>query len=388
MSEVFPFRPDWASRVLERLEWLTDVIEAHDWTEERIALRSLPRRYLEYSFLLTGHAAARLDALLWRWQAEQFILPIWTDPQRVGALSSAATTIPATTAGYDFEDGGQAVLWGSDDSHEVVQIDTVGASDLTLSAGLANDWPAGTLLYPARLARAADTVSVQRMTAGTLRAGIRFEVEPSAYAAAAAANQYQGVDVFERRPNWASFLPLEYRRKAQRLDYALGDIAVDDHGGIPATIRNYQTLLRNRTEIADWRGFLHARQGRYAPLWAYSWTQDIVQAQAIGSSDTTLAVKAMDAENRYQLEQGRQDIALRHKPTGTWYRRRITDVTAGDPGEEVITIDSSLGVAAAAGELDPISWLTLSRLEADAVEIAWLTAGVAESSLQLRSVRA
>ena len=46
--ELFPLAPNWIRPVVERLEWLTDVIEGYDATEERTPLRTLPRRSLEY----------------------------------------------------------------------------------------------------------------------------------------------------------------------------------------------------------------------------------------------------------------------------------------------------------------------------------------------------
>jgi hypothetical protein len=386
--ELFPFRPNWKTPLIERLEWLTDVIEAHDSTEDRTPLRSMPRRSLEYRLTLNGHPAARLDALLWRWQAGQYVLPIWTDPQHLAAeLSMGASTIPAVTAGYDFSGPGQAVLWAGDAAHEIVQVQSVGASSLTLSVPTASAWPAGTRLYPARLARLDEKVASPRITGTVAQATVRWEIDPALITPIAGTTTYRSIEVFERRPNWIAELPLEYHRKVRRLDYALGAVEVDDHAGIPITLRDYRTLLRDRADIAAWRGWLSARQGRYAPVWAHSRTLDLEQTTAMGPTDVALTVRALDAENRYRLDTGRQDIALYHRPTAQWFYRRIDAIAAGGTGEEILTLDSALGVTAAVGDLSPISWLTLSRLEADAAEIAWHTPAVAESTLQLRSVR-
>jgi len=216
---------------------------------------------------------------------------------------------------------------------------------------------------------------------------LRFEIEPATITAAAGAMSYRSVEVFDRAHNWVEPKAIEYDRKIERFDYDLGLVTVDDLSGLPQTRRGHRVLLRSRADIVAWRGWLAERQGRYAPVWVPSRTCDLEQAQAITSGSVTLKVKALSYEDRYRLDTGRRDLALKHLPTGAWYYRRINAVAAGDPGEENLTLDSSLGVAAALGELAPISWLTLSRLEADAVEIAWHTAGVAECSLNLRSVR-
>jgi hypothetical protein len=386
--ELFPFAPDWANPVTERLEWLTDVIEGHDATEERTPLRTLPRRTLEYRLLVTDHEAAALDALLWRWQADQYILPIWTDPQTLGTtLSAGATSIPAQTDGYDFSAPGLAVLWSDAAHYEVVNVQSLAADAITLSAPTVSDWPATARLYPTRVARLTDKVEVPYHTSAIAEATVRFELDPVAITPATGSTLYRGVEVFETVHNWVEARASEYQRKTQRFDYAIGTISVDDLSGLPSTLRSHRTLLNGRDGVTAWRRWLAARQGRYAPVWVPSRTLDLEQAQPITSGSTILKVKALSYAVRYQLQTGRRDIALKHLPSGTWYYRRINAVTSGSPGEENITLDAALGVAAAVGDLNPISWLTLSRLEADAVEIAWHTPTLAESTIQLRGVR-
>lgn len=391
-TPVFPFRPNWRSPVLERLEWLTDVLEAKDATEERIQLRAFPRRSLEYELLEPGNLAARLDALLWGWQAGQYILPIWTDPQKLAAeLTAGATSIPAATTGYDFYAGGRAVLWQDEENHEAVQIDsidtdTAGDTFLTLSAATTNTWPAGTRLFPARLARLPASLSLQHPTSALAAGPVRFELDNSSFTAVADSTTYRGDEVNERRPNWQGGIGVDHLRKIQRYDYELGAIEVDDISGLPALVREHRYLLETRDEIHAWRGWLHARAGRFKKFWQPQWQHDLQLAKAIGASDNTVTVKALGAEAGYELDPGRQDIALLHN-NGTWYFRRVTDISAGAEGEEVLTIDSALGVAIGLNDYRFITWLMLSRFDADAVEIAWHTAAVAVTAITVRSLR-
>lgn len=384
--ETFGHNPNWRNSVLERLEWLTDVIEAFDRTEERTALRSAPRRSLEYAVLLQGQAAARLEAALWGGPAPQWLLPIWTDPQLLAAeLPSGATSIPATTAGYDFADGGQAVLWRDDATHEAVTIDTVTADALTLASPTTTTWAAGARLYPARPARLSPEIRLARPTAGILRGVLSFELEPASYPAAPDATLYRGVEVNTRSPNRIPDVPTGYDSKAERIDYALGAVAVDDLAGLPALRRSYEYLLRDRAAIAAWRGWLHARTGRAAAFWHPQWQLDLEQTAGLAAAGTVLHVRA-GAAARYALAPGRQDLALLHAD-GTWYFRRILSATpAGD--EELLELDAALGIDTQPGDFRLITYLTLVRLEADAIEIAWHTAGIAKSTVEYRSLRA
>ena len=63
LDPVWPFPPNWATSVVERLEWLTDIMPGFDDTEQRAQLRYAPRRFLVYQFLLEPWQLGRFDAL-------------------------------------------------------------------------------------------------------------------------------------------------------------------------------------------------------------------------------------------------------------------------------------------------------------------------------------
>lgn len=384
--ELFPYSPNWENGIQERLAWRTDVIESHNATEERTALRAKPRRTLSYELLREGHDTQQLDSLLWRYQATQFILPIWTDPQRLAAtLPQASTNIPADTDGYDFEAGQWAVLIQHGQLFEVVQIEQVNADSLDLSGQTLLEWPPGTLLYPGRPARLPADVNAQRLTAGITSGRLEFEIDPSAGTAEDWPDTYLTLPVFTRPPNWANGTRAGYLRKIQRIDYEIGDVYVDDLAEMPITVRTHDHQLRSREEITAWRKWLHARAGQANAFWQPQWQLDLTQTAAIGSTETALKVRSLDYNARYAADPGRRDIALLHK-TGTWYYRRIDSVTTiGD--DDVMTLDSALGIDADPGDFLLITWLIPARLESDEITINWLNDSVATSSIETRGLR-
>jgi len=120
---VFGMRPDWSQGITERLEWLTEVLEAYDGTEQRVRLRQLPRRGFEYGFLIEGRDAQVLDHLLFAWGARIYCLPVWTDVSTLAgeaAIGSTALTVQ-DVANSDYHAGGLAVLWRSNTRHEAVE---------------------------------------------------------------------------------------------------------------------------------------------------------------------------------------------------------------------------------------------------------------------------
>lgn len=384
-APLFPFQPNWANPVRERLEWLTDVFESHAGHEQRIALRSMPRRWLSYQLTAQAIAAQQLDGLIWRNQSRRWLLPIWTDPQRLTAdLPAGADYISAQTAGYSFTVPGWALLCHGT-AHEVVELGTVGPAGLQLASETQRAWPASSLIYPAHLARLPAHVSLDRITAGLLNGPLEFELEPSSSPALPSAEQHQGQSVATWRPDWFAPVAAIYQRKIQRLDYQLGTVHIDDLAGTASAAVSHRYVLGNRNAIAAWRGWLHACSGRAQSFWQPQWQMDLQQAAPIAANSNLLPVNPLDYSSRYNQEPGRRDIALRHRD-GRWFFRRILAATAGDP--ELLTLDSPLGIAANPGDFPIITWLLPARFDSDEHTIVWNTAGVAVTSADIRSLRA
>lgn len=387
MSEpIFVIRPNWAKRVLERLAWLTDVLESHDATEQRLQVRARPRRILEYDFLVRDAELARLDALLWGYQTQKYLLPIWTDPQVLAAeLPAGAVEIVVSTEGYDFEAGGQAVLLRGLEA-EAVEIDQVQADRLTLAAPTVSDWSKGARVYPARLARVATQATLRKETNNLASGSLQFDFDPAAIAPAPGATLYRDLEVNLRRPNWINGLPVRHDRKAVLHDHLTGIVQVDDLSGLPRLLHTHRYLLRDRPGIAVWRGWLAARAGRLNAFWQPQWSIDVVQTAGIGAASNELQVRALTYSVSYALESGRRDLAFLDY-AGNWYFRRIEGALPAGADNEVLLLDAPLGVDAAPGFFQLITWLMPARLEQDAIEISWQSDGIASSTVGIRSVR-
>lgn len=119
----FAFAPDWARPMVERWQFLTDILVADDGTEQRTRLRAAPRIELEFEARAEGADAAALAAWLEDHQSGEFDLPwwptgggdtyaarfleriklLWTTPQlaRAPAKARLSDSIPAPMATVD-----------------------------------------------------------------------------------------------------------------------------------------------------------------------------------------------------------------------------------------------------------------------------------------------
>ena len=76
-GDLFPFEPDWSDGVIERMEWMTDIMRANNGDEQRVGVRDQPRVSLSVRYLLQRNDAAFLRNLAWRRSFYYFYLPFW-----------------------------------------------------------------------------------------------------------------------------------------------------------------------------------------------------------------------------------------------------------------------------------------------------------------------
>jgi len=376
---VFGLSADWGGMMTEAMEWLTDIIEAYDGSEQRIEQRGHPRRGYELLATLPGHEAAVMESLLFGWQSRLYGLPIWMDRSRLDAdLDAGSTTIPVSTQYMDYHEGGLAVLWQGPQSHESVEISGIASDEITLVDPIENAWPAGTWIMPLVFARVPSEASVERITDELVRVRLPFLVQPGTDMGGdegPAPQTYQGEDLLFDSPNRVESLMSTYRRPTDLVDAGIGTVVSTSRTAFPKVATSFEWVLQGREAISAFKEYLFARRGRLKPVWIPSWHSDLHLTKAVTALDDTIAVQSIDYERFVDLQTTRRDLAFL-MPDGSWRLRRITGVEAGDPGEELLTLDQQWG-----DDVQPfrISFLNLCRLDQDRIEIVWHTDSVAVS---------
>lgn len=381
--------PDWAAGILERLEWRTDVLQAYRAEEQRRALREWPRRSLEFTTMAVGTSRRILEAALWNWGARVWALPFWPDGLDLAApLAAGATTIPADTATRDYQPGGLAILMGEDPRvSEVVEVEEAQPAQLVLARPTTRAWPAGTRLYPARPATLDDQVALPRFDGETATARVRFAmVDPQVWDTAAGDPTHRGLPVLELRPNWTSEPDLQLERKLTELDGGTGLVYREDQADMPLTRQRLAYTAVTREEIDAWRKRLHAMRGKQGSVWLPTWSRDLVVAAQVADNALAIDVEWAGYTVFHKRDPNRRDLRLQLRD-GTVLYRRVTASTELDANTERLAIDTSLGVTVAADDFVLVSFMALSRNEADAVELAWWNGQTVDTRLAMRSFR-
>ncbi|WLQ13327.1 hypothetical protein O5O45_26750 [Hahella aquimaris] len=380
--------PDWSEPVIERLEWLTDVMRSQTGVEQRVRLRAQPRRSLEYR-ILTGTDRSRvlMENLLISWQARVYGLPWWTDAVASAmAIPAGTRTLPVDATHRDFAVGGLlGVMY--DLRAEFAEIESVEPHQLTLKRPLERTWPVGSRIAPVCPARVRNDQSLTYVTDVIVAAKTQFRLEEEgSLTALPEGDDYQGYPVLLTPPDWREDLDGGVGRDWRELDYLTGRRVIDDLSGMDRRRRVHRWLLVGRAAIADFRRWLAARAGRLKPFWLPSFQSDLVVVAPVGAQDTSLTVENRGYATGPAAAVGRRDLLI-HAVSGARFYRRILGASEMDAASEQISMESPLGSAMATTDFLRISFLTLVRLDADAVEITHHTDALAEVTLSLVTLR-
>ena len=330
------------------------------------------------------------------------IVPIWTDAQRltVQATSGAGTvTVPTTT--YDYDTNGYVILWASPTSYEVVAIQSLNSTTLTLEENLVSTWPIGTVVAPARLGRLTQQMPGTQIAHNLRPYKLIFEIDEASYSTnritTLSPTQYLSRDTFEF-PNVPTHteasedLDFAYEHTYNVIDAQTGAIALDTGArSTPTLLIPYAQKFPNRTQISEWLGFLNLRQGRRVPFWMPSWEKDFQPVTINNGASGSIVYTANGYADWIDAVSGRKDIAIIYQQQGQVYaqghhqRIRITAATNNGNGTE--TIDCPLTfVYDADKNLVRISFLRYCRLESDTAEIAWKTSCIAQTRQPFREM--
>lgn len=387
---LWPYPPNWSDSVSESLAWLTDIMQASNGAQQARALREAPRRTFAFKAMAHGDARRIVDAVRFYLGVRSLLLPVYPDVQLLGAsLAAGAASIPCRTAGFDFADGGKAVLWADANAWELVDVDTVGANSLTLATGTANAWGAGTQLYPVRRARLKETPRAAQYNDDLVALQLQFLIdEPCDWAAAwPSAATYRGMPVLEWRGDESQDPTDSFDRTTSTVDQDVGPVFYIDLPGMAFRMQSQAFQIIGRDSHTAFRSLLYALAGRAGQIWVPSWMHDVQLRQPAAGTDTQLQVNWC-GYTQFGFEQvNRRDLRFELLDGTVIYRRVIGSAETADG--ETLQLDASLGQAIAPAAIRQISWMSLCTLASDTVEIIHDTDadGVARAGVNWQAVK-
>jgi hypothetical protein len=283
--------------------------------------------------------------------------------------------------------GTPVCVFSSYSSYELEEILSVTGSSITLTGNLVSTWPIGTEVYPVLQGYIDAKVTASNKTSIYGGLGLRqreaFDEDAERLLGSHGFSKFNGFDLFNRKPNWASGMQIRTQRrifnqKTLAIEYVKNYQAESD------LLLKFNHTLFSKAELYEVISFFNSKLGKWKQFWIPTWTKDIIVTAAIGSSDTTLTIEDIDYQNSWSgnVTVGKWLYFL--LPDGTEEIREVT----GWPSATSITISSSLGVDVSAEELPFLlcSFLVASRFNSDELEVQHLTSQISEITFNSMSL--
>lgn len=392
---VWSIPPDWAQPVVETPEWKTAVMTSVTGAEQRMALRTHPRRRIEYSMTAMDRWRTWYDSLLAVRPQTRYYVPIWHERSRTiadvavagGTLFIEGTRRELATCKYVFLQGRHP------HQYEILEVTSGSPSDtfteLTLTTGAAQEWPAGTPVYPVASAIIEDKSSTDFTRAGSqaVQASVRFLYDkPMVWSPELSFDDYQGFPVIDLPTNEADDQMGGYDRLKDTLDSMSGVLEQVDLGGRAFEKYTSNTFYYGRLQNEYLRDLLWTLQGKLKEAWWVRPTDDFFLAVDAATDDTSITVIRGGYTDLVGVVEGRQDIRIRLRDGSVLYNR-ISSSAVLDDDTERLDLDVAIIAGFTVADVVDIRFMQLGRLDQDAIEMSHTTDadGVTAVSMAIRS---
>lgn len=384
---ILPFEVNWSSEVIERLGWRMAAVMTQSGAEQRASLRREPRLGADFTTLIHDGDVALLRNILLGWANRAFAVPLWWASHRTTlALAAGGTSVSLDAVPDTLIHAGQWVLlWASPRQCEAVQVSATG-NPLTLIAGPAASWPAGTRVLPLSFMKLQDTQADAPVTGRITQVSWSFDEIPGKgpglpeQAATAwtevfpdgASSSEPRSHFFGFRHNWGNAPQVAVNAVSDEFDPGTGVLSRRLATDFPTMTWALDVLLDTREQTAQLRKFLSAHAGPTVSFWAPSITEDLrVTGLAVGGGSLIV----------------RDDG---HASTPSSLHRGVWLPDAGVKRLVSAVAPTSVTLAAAvtatADQLTYARWVMPCRLSVEEVSINHVTGGVATVRLPVTAV--
>lgn len=374
---TFPFLPE--RPMVERLRFLTDVMEKQIGTEQRVNLRQAPRQEFDIHVIReTPLERAEVENILFDWQARAFGVPVWYEPTKLTAavVVDQLTITVQSTAFADYRVGGLAIIIEDENKFDSLIIQSFTATTITFTTGVQNTYAIGVKVYPLRVCVAEKTIGGTRRQSNAGEFFIRFRVNDNIVSlASTAAFSSHNSKVLLDDPNFLpdNSLQRDYIREIQTMDNETGKFSNSTpwEKGKNVTFKGW-AINGSRQKLWEVRQLLHALRGRQTSFYLPTFQDELVATQQLTSGATSLQISYVGYA-RYAKHRSTKNIIRVTTTAGVKHIKTITNsVEAG--AVENLTVGTAWSATIPVANIAKIEMLELVRLDSDEIRIDHLSA--------------
>jgi len=378
MPETFLFRPNWSTAPEVTLSYKTDIFTSRSGYEQRRALRSTPRRRVDFTSLAHRDDMQRFSRLMATKQNADFVFPDWTRAISTHGVASGAVFFSLRELAPEWVKIGAKAFLVDGDTVTPVIIASVDAYTVELLAPVTQDYSAATVLRPAYVGLLA-TISSAVNTSNTVTVQVSYDVTPGSVPNSE--NLFfpyivDGKEVFSFPWNWGESVAAEYSWQIENVDFDRGVIKTYrpvDFGKVGQTA----TVLReNAYQIDYMQRFIERQKGQRGQFWMPTGTDDMTVVGDITNGATTITVAGTSAANDYGLSEVYRGVALYLRDGRKVYRKVGSIIVSG--GNSVLTLSAAVTTAIPVSLIAKVSWMSMARFASDEVSLEYLTPTVVQ----------
>jgi hypothetical protein len=386
MAVLLPFRPNWSKGFSVTLNYLTDIAQFYDGTEQRRAQRAFPRRQFEFSPMERDDRAGEAQIFLSVAGNERFFAADFGRWRRAAAPVASGATSLVLDSGCTWAGAGHRLVVDDGVTQQVLRVASAAGLTLNLVAGPAIAIPQGAKVYSCVESYLDEPQGIVRVTnrAGEFPVSLlEFPGESAKLAPAAWPSTFKGLPLFDHRPDWSSRPRVKVESDREFYDFNKGKVGFTSARGYLSTVYQFGHVGKNRTETEAIFDFFCAMRGRQGEFWLPSWLDDMRLAEDYVSG--VVLVAAGDSIVQAATDPTRRHIRIA-TANGTVLHREVLSMALSG-GDTELTLDAALPGALSAGDVTSISWLHRARFASDSASFTWETDSLMTTTLNFTTLR-
>ncbi|TCB79327.1 hypothetical protein E0H89_03475 [Acinetobacter sp. ANC 3781] len=376
----------------ERLEWMTEVHESFNGSEDRYPLRDTPRQILSFNYVQMRKEMGDMFHILsanlrkqWGIPLRQVkrVIPDIIDDDYI--ILDTTSTIADLRVGFAFiesNEGGQVVEIIERGRYIIIQEEIRDPETDEVIQPLITEYQDGfrlaanvtvtnAVIMPLRICIIDGDASIN-VGGFWSNASMVFRVlaEDLPEHAGDDPEQYKDQDIyFKPLLLDGDSIEISMSQHQNVVDNSIGGFQSFTHHARVKQSKPFKSLIRSWDDFQEFRRFLFRRGGRYRPFWLplYERHLNILNAGMITTSLST--------NTKYLVEADRKHIAVKRKD-GSWTAHEITAKTGGS-----LTVYPSID--AHRNDIQTICYMGLYRFDADQIEFQFLGAGISQVTIPI-----
>lgn len=386
MALVMPERIDWSTQPEMTIQYLTEVIESFDCTEQRIALRDTPRMSLSYLYSMTDEQQYRFDNKL-ATSSGSMIVPLWPlQCQLARAVQPGSASIVLETINPHVG-ASDTLLISEGDESEVVSIDSVNGMTVILKNMAKKTFSTSAVVIPARIAYPSDESNSTSILRGFDQHSITFDLDEAQIHKPTPVDDFEYLNarpIFPFHPDWSNDITTKYSRLRETHDPLIGVRSRHDRikGSVKILSQTFRFLSeQERQRFEDFAELMNGAQGEFyaaGPGRAFELSEDVVVPTY------KFKIKSSGYINFANSNSLDQIVAIKLY-NGTTIYRTILSATANQDGTETITT-KELTNNLKASDIETIVPLYLARFDSDEFRYIFDTSEVSTITKNIRQL--